>query len=218
LGPRSTDQPCAALFPTRGQPGLAPAQRALVTVRQCGAGLADRHAADAVRRRIDGKDVLGRALTDAGCDCSVMREFRDRRLDGAQALLLLTALLDHGPTAGVRTARGRQRTDSTRVLAAIHALNRLENVGAPLRHALDVRATVAPAWRRGVVPPAWFVRSGRRLAAYRLPKEATLRQALAAQIGADGRHRLTAIHAPTAPAWLREVSAVVTLRHVWVQP
>jgi Transposase DDE domain len=36
-------------------------------------------------------------------------------------------------------------------------------------------------------------------------------------IGADGVALLSAVMAPTAPAWLREVPAVETLRRVWVQ-
>jgi hypothetical protein len=41
------------------------------------------------------------------------------------------------------TARPRQRTDSTRVLAVTRDLNRLELVGETLRAALDGLATVA---------------------------------------------------------------------------
>jgi hypothetical protein len=43
-------------------------------------------------------------------------------------------------------ARGRQRTDSTHVLAAVRALNRLEVVGETMRHALTTLAVVAPEW------------------------------------------------------------------------
>ena len=42
--------------------------------------------------------------------------------------------------------RGKQRTDSTHVLAAIRTLNRLECVGETLRAALNALATVAPEW------------------------------------------------------------------------
>ena len=36
-------------------------------------------------------------------------------------------------------------------------------------------------------------------------------------IGTDGRRLLTAVYEPLAPAWLRELPAVETLRRVWVQ-
>jgi hypothetical protein len=42
--------------------------------------------------------------------------------------------------------RGKQRTDSTHVLAAMGAVNRLECVGETMRHALNVLAEVAPDW------------------------------------------------------------------------
>src|SRR4030095_15505585 len=59
LGTISHDAQCAALFPTRGQPAEAPARLALTTILQFAEGLSDRPAADAVRRRIDWKYVLG---------------------------------------------------------------------------------------------------------------------------------------------------------------
>ena len=217
LGPLYTDQQFAALFPTRGQPGLSPAQLAMVTIFQFAEGLSDRQAADAVRARIDWKYVLGLPLEDPGFDASVLSEFRTRLLTHEAARLLLTALLERCREAGLLTARGRQRTDSTHVVAASHALNRLELVGETLRHALNVLASVAPGWLRAVAPPAWYERYTPRLAEYRLPKTEPARQALAEQIGADGRQLLLALAAPDAPAWLREVPAVEVLRRVWLQ-
>jgi transposase len=55
LGSIFTDDAFVALFPTRGQPGVAPWRLALVTVLQFAEGLPDRQAADAVRSRIDWK-------------------------------------------------------------------------------------------------------------------------------------------------------------------
>src|SRR3954451_15001921 len=42
---------------------------------------------------------------------------------------------------GLLKARGRQRTDSTHVLAAVRTVNRLESVGETLRAALNALAT-----------------------------------------------------------------------------
>jgi hypothetical protein len=55
LGPIYSNPQFARLFPRDGQPALAPAQLALVTVFQFVEGLSDRQAADAVRGRIDWK-------------------------------------------------------------------------------------------------------------------------------------------------------------------
>ena len=53
LGVLWEDKDFADLFPTRGQPALAPWRLALVTVMQFAEDLPDRRAADAVRARID---------------------------------------------------------------------------------------------------------------------------------------------------------------------
>ena len=56
--------------------------------------------------------------------------------------ILLTRLQD----LDLIKVRGRQRTDSTHVLAAVRDLNRLERVGETLRAALNSVAVVAPDW------------------------------------------------------------------------
>src|SRR3954468_9495759 len=124
LGRLFADQDFAALFPVRGQPALAPAQLALVTLLQFVEGLSDRQAADAVRSRIDWKYALCLELEDAGFHYSALSEFRARLLAGAAEALLFETLLVRCREAGLVRARGRQRTDSTAVLAAVRALNR----------------------------------------------------------------------------------------------
>jgi transposase len=90
------------------------------------------------RRRIDWKYALGLPLADAGFDASVLCEFRARLIAGSRELVLLESLLDLCRKRGWLAARGRQRTDSTHVLAAIHGRNRAETVRETLRHTLDV--------------------------------------------------------------------------------
>jgi len=217
LGRLYADRDFAALFPVRGQPALAPAQLALVTLMQFAEGRSDRQAAEAVRGRIDWKYALCLELDDPGFDFSVLCEFRARLLAHEQAGLLFDLLLARCRAAGLVRARGRQRTDSTQVLVAIRDLNRLELVGETLRHALHALAAVVPDWLCQHCPAAWADRYGRQLGEYRLPQESAARQALAVQIGADGHRLLGAAWSPVAPAWLREIPAVETLRRVWVQ-
>ncbi|HEV2121638.1 MAG TPA: hypothetical protein VGW38_02550, partial [Chloroflexota bacterium] len=114
-------------------------------------------------------------------------------------------------------ARGKQRTDSTRILAVVRGLNRLGLVGETMRHTMDVLSTVALEWLRGCVREEWTQRYVRRLDDHRLPKSKDARQAAGEQIGADGHELLDAIYSEDAPAWLREVSALETLRRVWLQ-
>ncbi|MGN6362000.1 MAG: transposase, partial [Thermomicrobiales bacterium] len=78
LGALFADEDFADLFPAHGQPALAPWRLALATILPFAAGLSDRQAADAVRRRIDWKYVLRLELADEGFAGSVLSEFRSR--------------------------------------------------------------------------------------------------------------------------------------------
>jgi transposase len=205
------------LFSTQGRPAEAPWRLALITVLQCAEGLTDRQAADAVRDRLAWKYLLGLELTDTGFDHTVLSDFRARLVGGGAEMQLLDALLERCTAVGLLKARGKQRTDSTHVLAAVRALNRLDCVGETLRHALNTLAVVVPDWLRAQVPPEWYERYDTRIESTRHPLSAAERDALAATIGADGIHLLRAVYDPPAPAWLRELPAVRVLRQVWVQ-
>src|ERR687893_1897642 len=115
------DEQFVSAFGLRGKPGISPGQLALVTVLQFVENLTDRQAADAVRGRIDWKYALGLALDDPGFDASVLCEFRRRLLGGSAERKLLDALLSRCRERGWLKVRGRQRTDSTHVLARVHA-------------------------------------------------------------------------------------------------
>ncbi len=217
LGTLYEDADFADLFPARGQPAAAPARVALATVLQFVEGLTDREAADAVRGRLDWKYALALELTDPGFDHTVLSEFRSRLVAGGAEQRLLDLLVDQLRARDVLKARGRQRTDSTHVLAAVRGLNRLERVGETLRAALNALATVAPDWLTGVAPAAWYERYGRRVENYRLPKTDAARAALAAEIGADGRQLLGAVDAAADHPELARLPEVVTLRTLWAQ-
>src|SRR5215218_7868653 len=186
LGPVFDNAGFADLYPQRGQPGYTPWRLALVTLLQFREGLSDRQAAEAVRARIDWKYLLSLELADAGFDHTVLCEFRGRLLGGEAAERLLTRVLDTARDAGLLKARGRQRTDSTHVLAAVRALNRIELVAETLRAALNAIAVLAPDWLRGLAPPEWYERYGRRIEDMRLPGTGPRRDAYVAQVGADG--------------------------------
>ena len=217
LGALFEDAAFASLFPRRGQPAQAPWRLALITLFQFAENLSDQQAAEAVRARIDWKYALGLDLTDPGFDASVLSEFRTRLVQGSAEQMLLDVLLERGRDRKWLAARGRQRTDSTHVLGAIRALNRLECAVETLRHALTSLAVAAPDWIRAHARPDWVDRYGPRADDYRLPKGETARQAHAELVGADGYGLLDHLYGPEAPAWLAQVPAVETLRRVWVQ-
>lgn len=186
-----------------------------MTVLQFLEQLSDRQAADAVRARIDWKYALGLELTDPGFHFSALSEFRARLVAGRAEHLLLDKMLEGFKHRGLVKARGKQRTDSTHVLAAVHDLNLLELVAETLRATLDDLAAVVPDWLRRIAPPAWFERYGRRTEEYRLPKGQGKRETFALVVGEDGFLLLTALDGPGAPAAACAVPMVQTLRDVW---
>jgi transposase len=177
----------------------------------------DQQAADAVRSRIDWKYLLALPLSDAGFDPSVLSEFGTRLVESHAEYLLFDTLLCQFRAQGLLHSRGRQRSDSTHVLAAVPALNRLECVGATMRHALNSLAVVVPDWLLAHSHPDWLERYGPRMEDYRLPESKDDRVAFAIIIGADGVTLLQAITATASHDWLCSISAVQTLRQVWIQ-
>ncbi len=147
---------------------------------------------------------------------SVLCEFRARLVDG-DAVDMLNRLLDVLKTKGVLTNRGRQRTDSTHIVAAVRDLSRLELVGMTLLHTLNSLTIIAPIWIQQTVPAPWSQRYDRRWEEYRLPKTEMERLNLCKQVGQDGTLLLKAIFAPDAPKWLHEIPVVDLLRRVWIQ-
>lgn len=218
LGELYQDEQFAALYPGEGQPAYAPWRLAVVTIRQYAEGLTDRQAADAVRERIDWKYALGLELTDPGFDFSLLSEFRLRLVEAGAETLLLDRLLEVCQQRGWLKAGGKQRTDSTHVLARVRSLSNLEWVGETLRAVLDDLARLAPDWLVQHISVDWFEHvppPGRKLSL--APSAESQRTALAQQIGADGLHLLQALEKPDAPELLKDEACVGLLRQVWQQ-
>ncbi len=217
LGTFFRDEDFLDLFSEKGQPAESAWRLALVMGMQYAEGLTERQAADAVRTRIDWKDALSLEITDPGFDFSVLSEFRGRLLTNQAERRLFDVMLSQFRERGWVKERGKQRTDSTHVLAAIGAVNRLECVGETMRHALNVLAEVAPDWLIEHMQPEWAKRYRSRFSDFRLPKEEKARIELAEEIGADGRDLLEKVYTSTTHFWLREIPAIDILRSIWIQ-
>ena len=204
------------LFSAYGQTGISPCQLALICIMQFLEDLTDRQAAEAVRSRIDWKYMLSLELSDSGFDYSVLSEFRLRLIEGNAEQRLLNLLLEECKKQGWLKKRGKQRTDSTHVLAATRNLNRLESVGETLRAALNSIATVAPNWLKAWVPAEWFDRYSRAIEEYRLPKGIDARKEYAEIIGADGMCLLERVWDDATPHELQQLPTVEILRQTWV--
>lgn len=217
LGTFFRDEDFLDLFSEKGQPAESAWRLALVMVMQYMEGLTDRQTADAVRTRIDWKYALSLEITDPGFNFSVLSEFRSRLLINQAERRLFDVMLFQFRERGWVKERGKQRTDSTHVLAAIRAVNRLECVGETMRHALNVLAEVAPDWLIEHMHPEWAKRYQSRFSDFRLPKEEKTRTELAEQIGADGRDLLEKVSTSSTHCWLREIPAIEILRRIWLQ-
>jgi transposase len=127
----------------------------------------------------------------------------------------LERMLERFGERGWVKARGRQRTDSTHVLAAVRVLNRLELVGETMRAALNAISAAAPEWLKERAPEEWFVRYGRPVDEHDLPKGISARKEYAEVIGKDRMKLLSWVDGEDAPKWLGKVPAVGLLRKTW---
>jgi transposase len=218
LGQWLNDEDFAAAFGVRGRPGWSPSRLALVTVLQRAENLTDRQAAEAVRTRIDWQYLLGLAWDDPGFDHTVLAEFRLRVAGAGLEQAALDALLARLAAEGLVKAGGKQRTDSTHVVAAVAALNRLELAGESVRAVLEALAAACPDWlEQRVCVPDFTRRYGVPVTSWRPPLSEAKRDELAVAYARDGYALLEAVYDSSSPAWLREIPAVDVLRRVLLQ-
>jgi len=218
LGQWLADEDFAAAFGIRGRPGWPPSRLALVTVLQRAEKLTDRLAAEAVRARLDWKYLLGLPVDDPGFDHTVLAEFRGKVAEAGLEQVALDALLGKLAGDGLVKAGGKQRTDSTHVVAAVAALNRLELAGESVRAAVEALAAAHPGWlAQRICVPDWTGRYGTPLTSWRPPGSQAKQDELAIAYARDGYTLLEAVYAASSPPWLRELPAVDVLRRVLVQ-
>jgi len=218
LGQWLEDEQFASAFGDRGRPGWSPSRLALVTILQREENLADRAAAEAVRTRIDWQYLLGLPLDDPGFDHTVLSEFRNRVADAGLEQVALDALLARLAASGLVRAGGKQRTDSTHVIAAVAALNRLELAGESVRAALEALTAAHPDWvAQRICVPDFARRYGTPMTSWRPPVSQARRDELAIAYARDGYALLEAVYGSSSPGWLREIPAVDVLRRVLVQ-
>ena len=218
LGQWLADEEFAAVFGTRGRPGWSPSRLALVTVLQRAEDLTDRLAAEAVRTRLDWQYLLGLPLDDPGFDHTVLPEFRGKVAEAGLERVVLDALLARMAADGLVKAGGKQRTDSTHVIAAVAALNRLELAGEAVRAAVEALAAAHPDWlAQRICVSDWTRRYGTPMTSWRPPQSEARRKELAIAYARDGYALLEAVYDPSAPPWLRELPAIDVLRRVLVQ-
>ena len=217
LGEWLKDEDFAAAFGARGRPGYSPSVLALVTVLQKAENLTDRQAALQAKRALDWKYLLGLPLKGAVFDHTVLPEFRAKVARAGLERVALDALLERLKEDGLLKAGGKQRTDSTNVVAAVAALNRLELAGESVRALLEALAAAHPAWTKSLLDDSWLRRYGTPVTSWRPPMSEKKRNELAIAYARDGYALLDAVHDPKSPDWLRNIPAVEILRTVLLQ-
>src|ERR1019366_814686 len=218
LGEWLHDEDFAAAFGIRGRPGWSPSRLALGTLLQRAEKLTGRQAAESVRTRIDWQYLLGLPFDDPGFDHTVLPEFRDRVADAWLEQAALDALLERLAAEDLVKDGGKQRTDSTHVVAAVAALSRLELAGESVRAVLEALAAAHPDWLGQRICVSDFTRRyGTPMTSWHPPASQAKRDELAIAYARDGYALLEAVYDSAAPAWLRELPAVDVLRRVLLQ-
>ncbi len=217
LGLFYQDEDFAELYPDRGQTALAPWRLSMILIMQFLENLSDRQTADSVRGRIDWKYALSLELEDDGFNFTVLTDFRERLIEGSREKQILDKMVSRFNELGLLKSRGKQRTDSTHILAALKELTRLEHLEETLKYALNTLAEVAPSWLSSVLTPVWYDRYGKKTEYSRRAQTAAEKEAKAITIGTDGFYLLEALYAETTPTKIRNLKAVEVLRQVWLQ-
>lgn len=108
-------------------------------------------------------------------------------------MLLFERLLERFREHNLLREREKQGADSTHVLAAVRALNRLSCIGQTFRHTLNVLATVASEWLLHHSQAEWAKRYAKRVELEHdvPPVKRAEREAFEAALAADGHKRRT---------------------------
>ena len=148
----------------------------------------------------------------------MLAEFRGKVAEAGLEQVALDALLARLAAGGLVKAGGKQRTDSTHVIAAVAALNRLELAGESVRAAVEALAAAHPDWlAQRICVTDWTRRYGTPMTSWRPPASQAKQDELAIAYARDGYALLEAVYDSSSPGWLRELPAVDVLRRVLVQ-
>jgi transposase len=207
------DEDFAHLYSQIGGPALSPVIQSLVLIFQSSEKLPDRLAVEAVRLRIDWKYALHLPLDWPGFHFTNLSHFRQRLLKHEAEYLVFDRLLNKLVDLGYIRRRGKQRTDSTRVLGLVAKLSRLEMIWETLRMALKRLQEQDKVWLEQLVPEAFLQQYLVKRRDYDL-KDQEMVEALQ-QAGADGLWLLQRLE--QAPEAWQNLEDIQTLRTVWEQ-
>ena len=134
-----------------GRPAIDPVLVAGVTLLQFMEKAPDRQALEHVRLHLGWKHALGLAVDYAGFHPTSLVNFRQRLLEHQESRCVFDAILRGLEGKGLVKRRGKQRLDSTHILAQVSSMSRLEKTRETIRLFLEMlertgRLADAPDW------------------------------------------------------------------------
>jgi transposase len=139
-----------------GRPGIEPVVLLGVLIFQFLERVPDRQAVEMVKYHLGWKLALNLKLGDPGFHPTTLVYFRQRLLEYAESDLAFRAVLEALQAEGLLPKRGKQRLDSTHVLAAVADLSARECVRETQRLALEELGQALPQKaRRDFWPLLW---------------------------------------------------------------
>jgi len=142
----------ASLYSKLGRGAVCPIILSLVTVFQFLENLPDREAARRAVTGIDCKYALHVPLTWRGFHFSDLSNFRQRLLEHGAERLVFDKVVAWVQSLGFAKRHGKQRSDSSHIVACIERLSRLELAWETLRVASRAIQATAPSWYGQTIP------------------------------------------------------------------
>jgi len=172
------------LYAVEGRPAVNPVVLALVSVFQFLEKLPDRAAAEAAVMRLDWKYALRQELSWIGFHYSDLCNFRKRLLAHEREWVVFERLVAYLRERGYIQERGKQRTDSTKIIGLVARLSRLELVWETIRVAVRALEDADVSWVRKHLPVSFVETYSQRRWDFRL-SETEIRQRMR-EAGQDG--------------------------------
>jgi len=149
---RTREQLAQCYCENNGRPGVEPVLLLGVLIFQFLERVPDRVAVDMMKYHLGWKLALNVELQATGFHSTTLVGFRQRLIDHDQAQIAFAAVLEALQSAGLVPKKGKQRLDSTHVLALVTRLSWLECIRETLRLALEELADKLPEEER---PDFW---------------------------------------------------------------
>lgn len=206
-----SDEDFVDMYANDGRPAVNPVVLALVSVFQYCEKLPDRAAADAAVMRLDWKYALRQELTWTGFHYSDLCNYRKRLLEHERGWVVFEGVVSYLRKRGYIKKRGKQRTDSTKIIGLVARLSRLELVWETIRVALRALVEADASWVRKYLPVSFVDTYDHRRWDFRLNKT-EIRQRLE-EAGQEGYWLLDQVAAHGNDK-LRALAEVKQLRRV----